>query len=156
VERASIESARSLGEPYDVVLLAAILEHLYTPAETLERVGRALRPGGLVFIDVPNECSLMSRAGNAYMRLMMKDWAINLSPTFSPFHVVGFCPMSLRYLLSRTRLRPIKLELHRWDITLPPIDGCFAALERAGLNVVLSLGKRIGMGVGITCWAVRP
>lgn len=98
----------------------------------------------------------MSRAGNAYMRLRAKDWAINLSPTFSPFHVVGFCPMSLRYLLGRTGFHPIKLELHRWKIPLPSTDGYFAALERAGLNAVLSLGKRIGMGVGMTCWIVRP
>jgi SAM-dependent methyltransferase len=146
VEHAPIESAQSLGASYDVVLLAAILEHLYDPAETLKRVRGALRPGGLVFIDVPNECSLMSRAGNAYMRLRAKDWAINLSPTFSPFHVVGFCPMSLRYLLGRTGFHPIKLELHRWKIPLPSTDGYFAALERAGLNAVLSLGKRIGMG----------
>ena len=156
VERAAIESAQSLGASYDIVLLAAILEHLYDPAETLKRVRGALRPGGLVFIDVPNECSLMSRAGNAYMRLRAKDWAINLSPTFAPFHVVGFCPMSLRYLLRRTGFNPIKLELHRWNIALPATDGFLAALERLGLNAVLSLGKLLGMGAGITCWAVRP
>src|SRR5262249_14744066 len=85
VERAAIESAQSLVASYDIVLLAAILEHLYDPAETLRRVRGALRPGGLVFIDVPNECSLMSRVGNAYMRLRGRDWSINLSPTFSPF-----------------------------------------------------------------------
>jgi len=121
IERVSIESAQSLGESYDVVLLAAILEHLYEPAETLQRVRGALRRGGLVLIDVPNECSLMSRAGNAYMRLRTTDWAINLSPTFPPFHVVGCCPMSLRHLLDRTGLHPIGFELHRWNIPLPPM-----------------------------------
>lgn len=155
VERASIESAQSLRECYDVVLLAAILEHLYEPAETLRRVRGALRRGGLVLIDVPNECSLLSRAGNAYMRLRATDWAINLSPTFPPFHVVGFCPMSLRYLLDRTGFRPIRFELHRWNIPAPPTDGFSATLERVGLNAVLSLGKLIRMGAGMTCWAVR-
>jgi SAM-dependent methyltransferase len=155
VERSSIECAQSLEGSYDVILLAAILEHLYEPAEVLERVRSALRPGGLVFIDVPNECALMSRVGNAYMRLRATDWAINLSPTFPPFHVVGFCPMSLRYLLGRTGFHPIRFELHRWNIPLPPTNGCFAALERAGLKAVLSLGNRIRMGLGMTCWAVR-
>jgi len=155
VERAPIESAQSLGESYDVVLLAAILEHLYDPAETLMRVRDALRPGGLVFIDVPNECSLMSRAGNAYQRLRAKDWAINLSPTFSPFHVVGFCPMSLRYLLDRTGFRPIALELHRWNLPLPARGGVAGWLERRGLDAALSLGQIIGMGAGMTCWAER-
>ena len=132
IERAPIESAQSLEAPYGVVLLAAILEHLYDPAETLKRVRGALRPDGLVFIDVPNECSFMSRVGNAYMRLRAKDWAINLSPTFSPFHVVGFCPISLRYLLGRTGFHPIKLELHRWKIPLPSTDGYFRGAGAGG------------------------
>lgn len=89
------------------------------------------------------------------MRLRATDWAINLSPTFPPFHVVGFCPISLRYLLDRTGFHPIRFELHRWNIPLPPTDGCLGTLERVGLNAVLSLGKLIGMGAGMTCWAVR-
>jgi SAM-dependent methyltransferase len=155
IERSSIDHSQSLRESYDVVLLAAILEHLYEPAETLKQVGNALRRGGLVFIDVPNECSLMSRAGNMYMRLMGKDWATNLSPTFPPFHVVGFCPRSLERLLERTGFRPIKLELHRWNVPLPRGVGWTSLVEHLGLNAALSMGKLIGMGAGITCWAVR-
>src|SRR5260370_17964782 len=56
IERSSIERAQSLRESYDVVLLAAILEHLYEPAETLNQVRNALHHGGLAFVDVPNEC----------------------------------------------------------------------------------------------------
>ncbi len=80
VERTRSRVRRASKAPYDVVVLAAILEHLYDPAETLKRVR-----GGLVFIDVPNECSLISRARNACMRLRAKDSVINLRPTFSPF-----------------------------------------------------------------------
>jgi SAM-dependent methyltransferase len=155
IERTSIERSQSLGDSYDVVLLAAILEHLYEPAETLERVGSALRRGGLVFIDVPNECSLLSRAGNAYMRLRGRDWATNLSPTFAPFHVVGFCPLSLRHLLDRTGFHPLKFELYRLNIPSPPRADWFSTLEHVGLNAVLSLGNLVGMGAGMTCWAVR-
>ena len=96
IECLRVEEAETLKETYDVVLLAAILEHLYEPAETLSRVREALRPGGLVFIDVPNECSLMSRVGNAYMRLRGTDWAVNLSPTFPLYHVVVFVPAACR------------------------------------------------------------
>jgi hypothetical protein len=78
-----------------------LLEHLYDPADCLRRV----HDGGLVFIDVPNECSLFTRLGNAYMRLRGRPWAVNLSPTFPPFHVVGFCPSSLRRLLRRAASR---------------------------------------------------
>src|SRR5262249_42185654 len=131
------------------------LEHLYSPAETLKRVREALRPGGLVFIDVPNECSLLSRIGNAYMRLRGTNWAVNLSPTFPPYHVVGFCPMSLRKLLGLVGLQPLEWGFPRWNNALPPATSMFAKCERIGFDVVLSVGKLVGMGMGITCWAVR-
>jgi SAM-dependent methyltransferase len=155
VECASIKEAETLRGSHDVILLAAILEHLYEPAETLRLVREALRPGGIVFIDVPNECSLMTRVGNAYMRFQGKRWAVNLSPTFAPFHVVGFCPVSLRHLLHRVGFRVLSLQLHRWNNALPIAKGIQAGLERRGLDAVLSLGKMVGMGAGITCWAVR-
>lgn len=153
VECAPVEKAKSLAEPHDVIILAAILEHLSTPVETLRRVRRSLAPGGLIFLDVPNECSLLARLGNAYMRVRGRDWAVNLSPSFSPYHVVGFCPTSLRYLLKATGFQPVALELHRWNNVLPRRSGLFAACEHVGLDVALSVGHWLGMGAGITCWA---
>jgi SAM-dependent methyltransferase len=155
VECARIDEAETLREQHDFVVLAAILEHLYDPAQVLRLVRNALKPRGVVFIDVPNECSLMTRAGNAYMRLQGKRWAVNLSPTFPPFHVVGFCPASLRRLVQRAGLRAFSLEMHRWNNALPTTNSMWAGLERRGLDAVLSLGKMIGMGAGITCWASR-
>jgi SAM-dependent methyltransferase len=155
IECIRVEEAEMLREFYDVILLAAILEHLYQPAETLKRVRQALRPGGLVFIDVPNECSLMNRVGNAYMRVRGRDWAVNLSPTFPPYHVVGFCPMSLRQLLEGEGFRPVQFQLDRWKNALPSAKGVLAKFEHIGCDAVLSLGKAVGMGMGITCWAIR-
>ena len=153
VECTPVEEATSLAEPYNVILLAAILEHLYTPVETLLRVRRSLQPGGLIFLDVPNECSLMARLGNAYMRVRGRDWAVNLSPSFSPYHVVGFCPTSLRHLLKATGFQPVALEVHRWNNMLPRRSGLLAASEHVGLDVALSVGHWLCMGAGITCWA---
>jgi hypothetical protein len=153
VEIASVETARSLDRRYDVVLLGAILEHLYDPVACLERVRRALVPGGLVFIDVPNECSLWTRLGNAYMRLRGRDWAVNLSPSFPPFHVVGFCPRSLTYLLRRCGFGLVELRTHRWNNDLPSAYSFWGRIEGWGAQITLGLGARLGMGAGITCWA---
>lgn len=155
VECASIQTCKSLEKVYDTVLLAAVLEHLYDPVETLTKVHNALRPGGLVFIDVPNEGSLVTKVGNTYMRLRGKNWVINLSPTFPPFHVVGFSPCSLRYLLKSTGFRPISLKLHRWSNQLPTGKNMRSILEHKSLDVVQFIGGIIGMGDGITCWAIR-
>lgn len=155
VEHASIRDSSALQETYDVVILAAILEHLYDPVETLERVWSALVTGGLVFIDVPNECSLMTRLGNAYLQAQGRDWAVNLSPTFSPFHVVGFCPRSLRRLLTAGGFEIQSLRLYRTTSALPKGNGVRGAVERHVFDAVLSMGKVIGMGAGISCWAIR-
>lgn len=153
VEIAPVETAKSLDRNYDVVLLGAILEHLYAPRECLTRIRRALVPGGLVFIDVPNECSLWTLVGNAYMRLRGRDWAVNLSPTFSPFHVVGFCPRSLRRLLIECGFTVVELKTQRWQEELPRASGIWGQAEALGADLTLSVGARIGMGAGITCWA---
>lgn len=155
VERNSIEDCKSLEQTYDVVLLAAILEHLYNPMETLGRIKNAVRPGGLIFIDVPNESSLTMRIGNLYMRARGRNWAINLSPTFPPFHVVGFSPTSLRKTLASAGFEIHTLDVPKWRNDLPPAATIGQKIERLGLSVVQSVGELVGMGDGITCWAVR-
>jgi SAM-dependent methyltransferase len=52
---ASIEDALpELGaERFDVVLLISVLEHLWKPLPVLEHCLRVLRPGGVLFVNVP-------------------------------------------------------------------------------------------------------
>jgi 2-polyprenyl-3-methyl-5-hydroxy-6-metoxy-1,4-benzoquinol methylase len=155
VECSSVEESKSLDDTYDVILLAAILEHLYDPVSILKRIHAALRPGGLVFIDVPNELSLTMRVGNLYMRLRGRDWAINLSPTFSPFHVVGFSPKALTRVLASAGFRVHSMNMSRWRNPSPPGTTVVKKFEHLGFGVVSRIGEVIGMGDGIACWAIR-
>jgi 2-polyprenyl-3-methyl-5-hydroxy-6-metoxy-1,4-benzoquinol methylase len=155
IECSSIKDCQSLDQVYDLVLLAAILEHLYDPMETLKRIRDALRPGGLVLVDVPNESSLTMRLGNLYLRARGRDWAINLSPTFSPFHVVGFSPASLCRALDTAGFRVHTLNVPKWHNALPQGKTAGQKIERVALSVVQAIGGVVGMGDGITCWAVR-
>lgn len=157
VEVASAEATANLTREWDVVTLAAVLEHLYDPLAVLRRVKAALRPGGLIFIDVPNECSLLTRMGNLCQRLRGRNWAVNLSPTFAPFHVVGFCPGSLKYAIGSIGLEIVALELYKPRSCLAtPGRGLQGRLEDAGARVGVALGQVLGMGAGIICWARRP
>jgi SAM-dependent methyltransferase len=153
VERAPVETAELLTGQYDVILFAAILEHLYKPVDVLGRARQALPDGGLVFIDVPNEASLAMKLGNLYMRARGRDWAVNLSPTFSPFHVVGFSPGSLRRALELTGFRVLRLDKPRWRNVLPPPRSLTQHVEQAGLTAASWLGAKLGMGDGISAWA---
>lgn len=155
IEVSSLENARSFEEQYEVVVLAGILEHVYDPAAALARVREALVPGGLVYIDVPNECSLWSYAGRAYMRARGRNWAVNLSPTFSPFHVIGLCPRSLGRLLENTGFDVRRLEQYSLSNRLGNRPGALARLEHLASSAMLGLGHALGMGAGMICWAAR-
>lgn len=153
VEGGPIETAELLERQFDVILFAAILEHLYRPIDVLHRARRALRDGGLVFIDVPNEASLVMTLGNLWMRLRGRDWCVNLSPTFSPFHVVGFTSGSLRRALTATGFTVVHLSKPRWPSAFRRPRGLTEFLEHQGLIAASWLGSKLDRGDGIVCWA---
>lgn len=49
-ERGSLDTG-----PYDVVLLSHVLEHFTNPLELLQKARRAVSPGGVLIIEVPND-----------------------------------------------------------------------------------------------------
>jgi len=99
VNNCSLEDADYPAESFDVAIMAAVIEHLYEPRSTVREAWRVLKHGGLLWLDAPNEASLASRAANVYLHMRGGDWTSYLSPTFPPYHVQGFTPKSLRYLL---------------------------------------------------------
>jgi len=156
VEVSSIEDCEAIKKQWDVIVLVAVLEHVYDPLGTLRLIHQALRGGGLLFIDVPNEFSLAMRLGNGYMRLLGKDWVVNLSPTFPPYHVMGFSPASLRNILKRagfqihTMLKPKRNDL------IPKGRSLKRKLELSSLRFITLVGRAIGLGDGLECWAMKP
>jgi SAM-dependent methyltransferase len=153
--RCPVEECRFPDASFDVVILSAVLEHLYNPVETVREVARILRPGGAVFIDVPNERALYFRAGNLYHKLRGRDWVVNLSPTFSPFHVFGFSPRSLRALLGNHGLRPRDWRVYGGDFVVPTLNGPFAFLEPLAARAILALSRYGDLGTQIETWALK-
>lgn len=72
-----------LGKEYDVISMWSVLEHLYDVHYILKELITMIRPGGLLFILVPNVESLATR--------LMRE----RSPTFNWKHVSHFSPKSL-------------------------------------------------------------
>jgi 2-polyprenyl-3-methyl-5-hydroxy-6-metoxy-1,4-benzoquinol methylase len=55
VDSESVETVlERAGEPWDLIILSHVLEHLREPAETLEAIRSRLAPGGLLYVEVPN------------------------------------------------------------------------------------------------------
>jgi SAM-dependent methyltransferase len=153
VERGRIETAKFLEQRFDVVLFAAVLEHLYQPLDVLRRARGALQDGGLVFIDVPNETSLAMLLGNLWMRLRGRDWCVNMSPTFAPFHVVGFTAGSLRRALQASGFTVVRLTKPRWRSALRPPRSLMESVEHRSFTAASWLGSKVGLGDGLLCWA---
>jgi SAM-dependent methyltransferase len=86
-------------EPYDVVVLSNVLEHVPDPGALLARLRGWLRPGGEVWISCPN-------AGSIWRRVFGRSW-INWHV---PYHLWHFSPHTLESVLARGGFRLAELQ----------------------------------------------
>lgn len=155
VRRETIEHCDFPEGSFDVVILAGVLEHLYNPNETVEEISKVLRPGGVLFVDVPNEEGLYFRVGNLYQKLRMRSWVVNIAPTFSPFHTFGFGPGSLRALLAKHGLKPKDWRIYGGRCLLPDHGGLVGVVERLAAHAVTAASNVGSLGTYIETWAVK-
>lgn len=153
--RQPIEETTIPDEDFDVVILAAVLEHLYNPDRIVAKISRVLKPGGLLYLDVPNERGLFFRVGNLYQRLRGRDWCVNLSPTFSPFHIFGFSPRSLRKLLHKHGLEPTVWTVYGGTSMVSSRGGILGVVESQASRFVTAISNLGEMGTYIETWAVK-
>ena len=150
-----IEKCSFAPGTFDVVILSAVLEHLYAPNEIVSKLAQALRPGGALFVDVPNESGLYFKMGNLYERARGRRWTVNLAPTFSPFHVFGFNPLALRKLLKKHGLSIVKSHVYPGRSVLPDRGGIVSAAERLAAHAVTAVSRIGTLGTYIEAWAVK-
>jgi 2-polyprenyl-3-methyl-5-hydroxy-6-metoxy-1,4-benzoquinol methylase len=153
--RDPIEESDIPDGEFDVVILAAVLEHLYNPNEIVAKVARVLKPGGYLYLDVPNELGLFFRVGNLYQRVRGRRWCVNLSPTFAPFHVFGFSPRSLRKLLEKHGLKPKVWRVYGGTSMVSSRGGLMGGVERFAAKLITAISNLGEMGTYIETWAVK-
>jgi len=153
VEPMTIEEfAERSTETFDVVVLNAILEHVFDPDSMISCCRRLLCPGGLLYIDTPNENHLLAMAAAAYSRLHRRDQVYVLSPTFPPYHVFGFCRRSLKILLHKHGFVVEQLRV-KGDVGVPSSGGWQDRLQSAlgsGINII---ANATGLGHNMFVWA---
>lgn len=144
----------SEGE-FDVVILAAVLEHLYHPVEVLSEISRITADNGLLFFDVPNEKGLYFTVGNLYQRIKGTDWTVNLAPTFKPFHIFGYSKKPIEKLLSACEFDVVFFRTYAGMSLVPSSGGIRAKLESMAAKSVTKLAGVLGRGTYIEAWARR-
>lgn len=93
------EAAPFEAEMFDFVNLAAVLEHVMDPVLVLRRCIAWLKPGGVLFVDVPSSYWFMARLMRRYYGLRGRRWTVNLSPMHKPYHVYEFAKKSFEVML---------------------------------------------------------
>jgi CMP-N-acetylneuraminic acid synthetase/2-polyprenyl-3-methyl-5-hydroxy-6-metoxy-1,4-benzoquinol methylase len=105
LRNAALEDAGFEPASFDAVCLFDVLEHLIAPVRTLRACVRLVRPGGIVFLYVPNFDSAS--------RLLMGRDAHFIWPTH---HLNYYTPSTIRDLLRREGLRTDYLATEGLDL----------------------------------------
>jgi len=98
VEQISERQWEELGQ-FDVVNMSQFLEHVLDPVGVLEAASRAVRPGGLLAIECPNDFNPLQRA--AVESQGLPRWWI------SPLHINYFDFESLERLCENAGFKPV-------------------------------------------------
>lgn len=147
LKQASIEESEYPDECFDFITFGVVLEHLYEPAESLERALKWLKPGGIIHIDVPSSRWLLSKIFNFYYRLAGTNFVTNLSPMHSPYHMHEFDIKSFEALGRRLGYT---IDFHRYEVCnvyhLPKVfHGMlkkYMHKTNTGMNITLYIRKR--------------
>ncbi len=86
---------------YDIIYIDSVLEHVVNPAEYLSEVKRILKPGGIVYIGVPNEDCLFNTFRSLIFKLIRKNICAKIKPFKQPYHVGGFNNRSLKFAIKQ-------------------------------------------------------
>ena len=132
VETGTVDTADLPEAHFDAIVMGDVIEHLPDPASTLDRIAGLLRPGGVLYLALPDAGSHIARALGA------RWWSV------LPTHVQYFTRASLSALLAR---RGYRVE---WIGTAPKaftvryyverLEGYSEPVARAGVAAVGGLG----------------
>ena len=120
---------------FDLVTVNHALEHIPHVRPVLEEIHRVLRPGGWLFVSVPNL--------NAWQHRLGLDRLGGLA--FGDDHYLFFTPGTLGCLLASGDFSVVELGTHRWlDFQRRPASGYVAPFR--ALNALV---ERLGAGIEI-------
>lgn len=109
--KGNIFEAAFPNEFFSVIYMDSVMEHVPDPTAVLKEFYRILKPGGVIMIIVPNEDSLMNTltCWGYTLTLNRKKYG-KIKPFVTPYHINGFSKRSLKALIERNNLEPLRIK----------------------------------------------
>jgi len=141
-----VENVTYPENKFDFITYGAVFEHLYHPAESLEKSLAWLRPGGIIHIEVPSSKYFIARLINFYYKICRTTYVSNLSPMHTPFHLYEFDLKSFEKLGEKLNYKIQKYEYHVCEISfipkiLKPLFHYFMKVTNTGMQLTVYLKK---------------
>jgi 2-polyprenyl-3-methyl-5-hydroxy-6-metoxy-1,4-benzoquinol methylase len=142
---ATIESVEFEPEHFDFITLSAVFEHLYDPNYALVKALQWLKPGGLIYIGVPNAYTLNQQLINFMYKLRGMDYVSNISPMHPPFHIYEFTRKAFKKnaLINKYSILSLKGVTYRTYLPkiLDPFLMPFIRWTKTDMNLVVWIKK---------------
>lgn len=137
---------------FDAVTMLDVLEHTIDPAAALGRAFDLLKPGGVLYVVVPNQHCLMTQVLDRWIRAGGPMRSFFLERLYVSPHVYYFGPRTLRRYLQQAgfdvaSVRTGNVYLGRYRLPL---------WMRLPMEAMLLLGQVMGMGAKLEALAVKP
>lgn len=140
---------------FDVIMYLMVLEHTPSPRTEVDEIKRILKPGGLLYLNIPNDGGLEVRLERRWNLLRQRlGWKRDLDesdPYWTPHHLVGFSKKSIEFLAHEfgfeiEHIRSYSSPEHHAPITMKLLWPYHRLLLGSKLRVVLrrtDLAKKI-------------
>lgn len=109
VDQKDLIGAGFSGQSFDGVVLLYVLEHVSNPFAMLAEVQRILKPGGYLFLAVPNYNYLRIAYDNPLSKALLRN-AASLHPEE---HLQNFTPATIRRIIQKAGLSIVRTGLAR-------------------------------------------
>jgi 2-polyprenyl-3-methyl-5-hydroxy-6-metoxy-1,4-benzoquinol methylase len=139
-------------ESFDAVTMLDMLEHTTDPSASLARAFELLKPGGVLYVVVPNQRCLLTLILDKWIQAHGPMREYFLERLYVAPHEFYFCPRTLRRFLEKTGfqvadVRTGNVYLGRYRLPL---------WMRIPMEIVLQTGNFFGMGAKVLALARKP
>lgn len=104
--------ARELAGGFDAVTMWHLLEHVEHPLDELHAARQVLRPGGALWIAVPDGRALTLKPTGVLPRLFYPGYRRRHYPAMPRIHLVHYTPATLERLLAQAGFEVLHTEAH--------------------------------------------